>query len=224
MAIMRAPLYLCDLIGREVKGMVFYHRNYVEAGRLSRKVDFLNSKLSAMQDLSLENSRLTGLVSLKQQLPYKVIAARVIGRDPSNWSSTVIINKGSSSNIKKGAASLSFLGLVGRVTDVRSNTSTVTLINDPNVSVSARVQRSRQEGLVSGSLGGTLTLKLLPKDCDITAGDSVVTSGLTSVYPKGLLIGTVSAIANDFSGLSMYAILKPAVDLSSLEEVLIVAE
>jgi len=77
---------------------------------------------------------------------------------------------------------------VGRITDVRSDTSTVTLINDPNISVSARVQRSRQEGLVCGSLGGTLLMKFLPKDCDIAAGDRIITSGLTAVYPKGILI------------------------------------
>jgi len=212
------------MIGREINGIIFYHRNYIERGRLVRRIDYLNSKLVAMNDLSAENTRLTNILSLKQQFPYKVIAARVIGRDPSNWSSTVIINKGSSSRIRKGAAAVSFLGLAGRVIDVQSATATVTLINDPNVSVSARVLRSRQEGLACGSLGGALLLKLLPKDCDIIVGDEVVTSGLTPIYPKGVLIGTVSAIARDFSGLGMYALIDPAVDLASLEEVLIIVE
>jgi rod shape-determining protein MreC len=86
------------------------------------------------------------------------------------------------------------------------------------------VLRSRQEGLACGSLGNMLMFKLLPKDCDIIVGDQVVTSGLTPIYPKGVLIGTVSAIARDFSGLSMYALIDPAVDLASLEEVLIIVE
>jgi rod shape-determining protein MreC len=204
--------------------MVFYHRNYIQRDVLARRMDYLNSRLVSMNELSVENARLNNLFSLKQQLSYKVIAARVIGRDPSNWSSTVLINKGSSSGIKKGAASVSFLGLAGRVMEVGSSASKVMLINDPNVSVSARIERSRQEGLICGSLGGALLLKLLPKDCDIVVGDTIITSGLTSVYPKGLLIGTVSAIARDFSGLSMYAVIKPAVDLSSLEELLIISE
>jgi rod shape-determining protein MreC len=214
-AVLRAPLYLCSLIGREINGMVFYHRNYIQRDALARRMDHLNSRLASMAELSVENARLNNLLSLKQQL---------IGRDPSNWSSTVFINKGASSGIKKGAASVSFLGLAGRVMEVGPSVSKVMLINDPNVSVSARIERSRQEGLICGSLGGSLLLKLLPKDCDIVVGDTIITSGLTSVYPKGLLIGTVSAIARDFSGLSMYAVIRPAVDLSGLEELLIIAE
>jgi rod shape-determining protein MreC len=224
MAILRGPLYLCDLLGREISGIVFYHRNYIERDTLKRRIDYLNNRLAAVAETSIENTRLTNLLSFKQQLPYNVIAGRVIGRDPSNWSSTVIINKGRSSGIRKGAAAVTFLGLAGRVMDVQETTSTVTLINDPSVSVSARVQRSRQEGLACGSLGGTLLLKLLPKDCDVIVGDTVVTSGLTSVYPKGLLVGSVSAIARDFSGLSMYAVIKPSVELANLEEILVIVE
>jgi len=189
-----------------------------------KKVDFLSSKIVAMDELSNENARLANLLSLKHKMPYKVVAASVIGRDPSNWAASLIIDKGSSSGIRRGAVSVSYLGLVGRITDVRSDTSTVTLINDPNISVSARVQRSRQEGLVCGSLGGTLLMKFLPKDCDIAAGDRIITSGLTAVYPKGILIGTVSAVAGDFSGLSMYAIVKPSVELANIEEVLVIVE
>lgn len=224
LAVLRLPLYVFNAAGREVRGIVFYHRNYADRDRLARRIDFLDNRLAAMNEMSIENTRLANLLSLKREFPYKVIAARVIGRDPSNWSSSVIIDRGSLRGVRKGAASVSFLGLAGRVTDVRDNTSTVTLINDPNVSVSARVQRSRQEGLVCGSLGGALIMKLLPKDCDIAAGDTIVTSGLTAIYPKGLLIGTVSTVARDFSGLSMYAVIKPSVDLASLEEVLVIAE
>jgi rod shape-determining protein MreC len=224
MVVLRSPLYLCSMIGREVNGILFYHRNYVERDRLAKRVDHLNSKFVAMYDLSAENNRLTTILSLKQQLPYKVVAARVIGRDPSNWSSTVIIDKGTSGGIKKGAAAVSYLGLVGRVIDAQPFTATVTLINDPDVSVYARIVRSRQEGLACGSLGGTLMLKLLPKDCDIVVGDVIVTSGLTPIYPKGVLIGRVRDIVKDFSGLSMYALIDPAVDLGALEEVLIIVE
>ncbi len=223
-AVLRLPLYAFSAIGREVQGIVFYHRNYLDRLRLSYRIDFLNNRLAAMKEISAENTRLANLLALKEQVPYKVVAARVIGRDPSNWSSSLIIDKGSSGRIRRGAVSVSYLGLVGRVTDVRSDSSTITLINDPNLSVSARVQRSRQEGLVCGSLGGALLMKLLPKDCDIAVGDTVVTSGLTAAYPKGLLIGTVSAVSRDFSGLSMYAVIKPSVDLGNLEEVLIIAE
>lgn len=222
--ILRSPLYLCQALGRELNGIIFYHRNYADRDRLLKRNDFLENRLARMNDIFAENTRLSNLLTLKSHSSYKVLAARVIGKDPSNWSSTVIIDKGVFHGIRKGAACVSFLGLVGRVTETGRYASKILLLNDPNVNVSARLQRSRQEGLVCGSLGGSLILKLLPKDCDVVAGDTVVTSGLTTVYPKDLLIGTVSAVSKDFSGLNQYAVVKPAVDLSSLEEVLIVVE
>lgn len=96
------------------------------------------------------------------------------------------------------------------------------LINDPDFGVSAVVQRSRQEGLVSGTLGNNLIMRYLPKDADIKVSDIIVTSGLTGKYIKGLLIGRVVEIGDEFSGLSRYCLIKPAVSLSNIEEVLII--
>jgi rod shape-determining protein MreC len=98
------------------------------------------------------------------------------------------------------------------------------LINDPNFGVSAIVQRSRQEGLISGTLGGSLIMKYLPKDADIQISDVIITSGLTPIYPKGLLIGKVLTLGEELSGLTRYAIIKPAVNLSNIEEVLIIIQ
>jgi len=117
---------------------------------------------------------------------------------------------------------ISYLGLLGRVVEVSQSSSKVMLINDPALSVSAINQRSRQEGLVCGTLGNTLVMRYLPKDADIQASDIIVTSGLTDIYPKGLIIGTVVEVGEEFSGLSRYANIKPATDLSAVEEVLVI--
>jgi rod shape-determining protein MreC len=90
------------------------------------------------------------------------------------------------------------------------------------MAVSAIVQRSRQEGLISGTLGSSLIMRYLPKDCDIKVSDAIITSGLTENYPKGLLIGRVTDIGEEFSGLSRYAIVRPAVNLATIEEVLVI--
>jgi rod shape-determining protein MreC len=119
---------------------------------------------------------------------------------------------------------VNYLGLVGRVIEVSGSASKIMLINDPNLSVSAIAQRSRQEGLVTGTLGNSLVMKYLPADADIEISDTVVTSGFSSNYPKGILIGTVTSINTEFSGLSRYALIKPAAGLSGLEEVLIIVE
>jgi rod shape-determining protein MreC len=218
------PMVIFSSLKQEVGGLIFFHGNLVQNQKLKAKTDLLRKQLSDREELLRENSRLKLLLNFKESSSYKVIAARVIGRDPSNWSTTIIINKGSSSGIKNGMASITFYGLVGRVVETSSATSKIMLINDPNLSVSAIAQRSRQEGLVCGSLGGTLLMKYLPKDSDIKVSDMVITSGLTQVYPKGLPVGTVVSVGEEFSSLASYAIIKPAVDLSALEEVLVVVQ
>jgi rod shape-determining protein MreC len=218
----KLPMVLVSLLQREYKGLVFYHRNYILNQHLQNQVDLLKSQLNKAEELRLENLRLTSLLGFKQEAPYKVISARVIGRDPAQWSSAVIIDKGSAAGIQKGYVAVTYLGLAGRVVEANKHTSKVMLINDTNLGVSAMCQRSRQEGLVTGSLGGFLTMKYLSSESDVAVEDVVITSGLTGNYPKGLLIGTVTGIQDEFLGLSRYATIKPAINLSAIEELLII--
>jgi rod shape-determining protein MreC len=220
--ILKYPLGLFTLVGREVEGILFYHRSMVQTERLRKEVDFLRQKLNAANEIYLENSRLRRLLAFKQKTPYKVVAARVIGRSADNWSSIAIIDKGSRHGIRRGLVVITYLGLVGRIVETQDATSKVMLINDPSLGVSAIVQRSRQEGLVTGTLGRSLIMKYLPRDADIAVSDVVITSGLTDVYPKGLLIGSVVSVGDEFSGLSRYCQIRPAVNLVAIEEVLII--
>lgn len=216
------PLEFLTFVKREVEGLIFYHRNFVQNEELSKKNDFLHYKLNELVEIYQENKRLKNLLSLKQKSPYKVIGARVIARTPDNWSSAMIIDKGLHHGIKRGFIVVNYRGLVGRVAEATDFTSKVMLANDSAFGVSAVDQRSRQEGLVSGSLGSYLLMRYLPKDADVQVSDAVVTSGLTALYPKGLLIGTIVEVRNELSGLSRYCLIKPAVNLSSLEEVLVI--
>lgn len=209
---------------RETGGLVFFHRNYIQNETLRNEIGFLKQKLNTLNELSFENQRLKKLLSLKQETTFKVVAAQVIAHSPDNWGSVVIVGKGSSNGIKHGMAAITYLGLAGRVIETTQYTSKIMLINDTNLGVSAIVQRSRQEGLVSGTLGNNLIMRYLAEDADIKAQDIIVTSGLNEGYPKGLLIGTVTDISKDFSGLSRFAIIKPAIDLSGIEELLIIVQ
>ncbi len=222
--ILRAPFLLTALIGREINGLIFYHRNLNQNDLLKNQVGLLNGKLHVAYEAYLENLRLKQLLALKKDLSYKAIASRVIGRAPDNWSSVIIIDKGKRQGIKSGFVVMGYGGLVGRVIEAYDNTSKVIQINDPNLGVSGIDQRSRQEGFVSGTLGNSLFMKYLPKDADIKISDVIITSGLTEVYPKGIVIGTVTEVGDEFSGLSRYAIIKPAVNLSSVEEVLVIIQ
>lgn len=222
LSILKLPLKLSTLIQQEFRAMIFYHSNFVQSAKLRKENDFLNSKLNAEQEIILENERLKKLLSFKDNAPYKLIAAKVIARSPDSWTSSLIIDKGTSSGIKRGMVVVNYLGLVGKVAQTQSSTSRVSLLSDPSLSVSAIVQRSRQEGLISGTLGSYLIMKYLPEDADINLNDTIISSGLNDVYPKGLPIGTVVEIGKEYSGLSRYAIVKPAVNLSDIEEVLII--
>jgi len=113
-------------------------------------------------------------------------------------------------------------GLVGRVVESSGSNSKVLLINDPSQGVPAIVQRTRQQGLVNGSLGANLIMRYLPDDAQIVPGDTIVTSDLSRVYPKGLIVGTVVNAGKEFSGLSIYAIVRPAAELYNIEEVLVI--
>jgi rod shape-determining protein MreC len=222
LAVSRQPFSLFTFLQRELGGMLFYHHNLVENERLSRENELLGYKLNVLNEIYLENARLKNSLSFKQASPFRVIAARVIIRPADNWSSGLVIDKGSSQGIKKGQAVCTFLGLAGRIVETTGSTAKVMLLNDPNLGVSALAQRSRQEGLVCGTLGANLIMKYLPDDADIKTGDTIISSGLNATYPKGLLIGMVIDVGRDFSGLSRFAVIKPAVDLSNIEEALVI--
>jgi rod shape-determining protein MreC len=221
-AVLKLPLAAIRAVTREVGGIFFYHRHMAENERLKDQMAFLQQKLVTLEELRAGNQRLTRLLSLKEETPFKVIAASVIARAADNWSSAVIIDKGSKSRIRRGFIVVNYSGLVGRVAEAYDSTSRIVLINDPLLGVSALVQRSRQEGFVSGTLGTSLIMRYLPRDADIQVGDVIVTSGLTDMYPKGLLIGKVIDVSEEFSGLSRCATIKPAANLSNIEEVLVI--
>ena len=217
------PLSLFALAQRELGGIIGYHHNLIQNEELRSEVSFLRNKLNSLNEIALENNRLKTILSFKQKSPLRFIAARVISRPADNWSSGLIVDKGSLHGIQRGMAVVTYLGLVGRVVEVSVLTAKVMLLNDPNLGISSLVQRSRQEGLVSGTLGDNLIMRYLPQDADIKLNDVIVSSGLNDTYPKGLLIGTVVDVGQGFSGLSKFAMIKPLVNLSNIEEVLIVS-
>lgn len=210
------------LLKREISGIIFYHRNMLRAEKLNTELNALRWQLSGFKELNRENIRFRELLNFKQKSPLLFIPARVIGRSPESWASTVIIDKGINNRVKTGMAVINLQGLVGKVVEAADNSSKVLLINDPSQGIPAIVGGSRQEGLVNGTLGSNLIMRYLPEDAQVTQGDIIITSELSQTYPKGLLIGKIVNIGSDFSGLNRYAVIKPAAQLSSLEEVLVI--
>ncbi len=191
-----------------------------EKAALKRKVFFLERELAKLREVSMENSRLRGLLNLGSAVPKSSIVALVIGRDPNSWSSVVFIDKGKKNGITKDMAVLSSHGLAGRVRETGNTISKVMLINDVDSRVAGLLQRTREQGLLVGTPEGRCKLIYLSLDADVVKGDAVITSGTGSIYPKGMLIGEVIHVAKEKGRLYKYAIVKPYAEFSKLEEVL----
>ena len=191
-----------------------------ENGILRDRVDLLTRMAEETKVISDENARLRGLLNFRKAIPYTSIPAPVIGRDPSNWSNSLIIGKGSLSGIKRNMAVMSTRGLVGRITEVGKFYSKALLITDPSLKVGVLIMRNRQGGILTGRPGGRCKIVYIALDSDVKSGDKVMTAGFGSVFPKGILIGEIEKVGKEEGRLYKYAILKPSGDLSMLEEVL----
>ena len=150
------------------------------------------------------------------------VVARVIARDSSNWVSAVVIDKGKKDKIQADMPVITESGLVGKVSEVGVSTSKIILISDPNLNIPSLIQRSREEGIISGTILGACKMRYISLDSDVKIGDKVITSGLGNVFPKGVLIGELSEIKDDPSGLMKLCLVDSSVNLLKIEEVLVI--
>ncbi|MGD9015701.1 MAG: rod shape-determining protein MreC, partial [Candidatus Omnitrophota bacterium] len=219
---LRMSLGIFTSLSREIQGVALYHKNLVQNQRLRKEIGLIRRQLFEAEELYLENMRLRELLDFKEKSIYPLTAASVIGYDPTNLSSIIILNKGKQQGIKKDSAVITNDGLVGRIIEVGEQTSKVLLIDDINSGVAAFIQRSRQKGLVSGTLGRELILQYLPARADVQVSDLVITSGLSGLYPKGILVGKIKEIKKEKIPGEIFVIVQPSAKLSKLEEVLVV--
>ena len=149
-------------------------------------------------------------------------AAAVIGRDPSPFLPSVIINRGSNEGILRGMPVVTNQGLIGRVDAVIADAARVQLITDPASSVNVRLQNAETEASLVGSVTGDLILELIPQDIYVQPGDLVLTSGLGGGYPPDLIIGQVVNVRSRDFDLFQQATVQPVVDFNRLEIVLVI--
>lgn len=173
-------------------------------------------------EIELANTRLRNLLNFQKTPNNQVLAAEVIGKDPSGWFKTVIIDKGKAEGLQKGLPVVLPQGVVGQVIEVSSHYSKVMLIIDRNSAVDALVQRSRARGIIKGSSADQCRFEFVLRKHDVQIGDTVIASGLDGVYPKGLLIGRVSDLGGRKSDIFYDIAVAPFVDYETLEEVLVI--
>ncbi|NLX90741.1 MAG: rod shape-determining protein MreC [Firmicutes bacterium] len=209
---------------------IFDFRNLQEENKELRKELAERENLRhQILELQKENYRLRGMLDFKERTEYELLPAEVIARDPSNWFETITVNRGALHGVKKNMPVITSQGLVGNILKVSRTSSRVLLLTDSRRAVSALVMRSREPGdvgIVEGSSGESASLRMtnLPPEANIQPGDTVISSGLGGIFPKGLVIGTVLETGLDQYGLLQQAVVLPAVNFNRLEEVFIVMD
>ena len=195
-----------------------------ENERLIAELARVKAEQARMAELEAENRHLTELLELRDVLGADAIAANVIGSDATGISHTLILGQGSASGLRPGMAVLSNEGVVGRIIETSPHASRVLLIDDHNSALDGFDQRSRARGIVAGMVDDGIIMKYVDRSQDIKAHDTIVTSGLDGIFPRGLLVGTVNGVHREGPGLFLAVQLAPAVSFRELEQVLVVRQ
>ncbi len=191
---------------------------------LKQKIAELQKENSQMKEMVIANERLQRLLQFREKISPSAIAAEVIGQDPSSWFKSVTINKGETNGVKKGMAVISPEGVVGQILKTAPYHSTVLLITDYNSALDSVIQRTRAKAIVEGIGENRCQLKYLLRSEDVMIGDVVITSGLGGNFPKGLMVGEIQKVDKKEHGIFQHAEIVPSVDLTRVEEVLVIAE
>lgn len=190
---------------------------------LRKEVAYLRTKLAALQEVETENSRLRESLRFSTQVEQPLLAAHVIAHDVSSDYFGIRVDRGKADGVIAGMGVISPAGLVGRILRVTHSYSDVLTLVDPTSNIDAVVQRTRARGIVSGQAKQvSCKLKYIDRLEDVAVNDTVVSSGFGSIFPKGLLVGYVTAVVPNPSGVLQKVTVKSAVDIYRLEEVFIV--
>ena len=188
--------------------------------RLQQENAQLQVRLQQERALAQQSRALQELVELRAETPLTTTASAVIGSGASPDFRTITIDKGTIDGLRPDMAVIAPSGVVGRVITPSARAAKVQLLIDRNAAAAALVERSRAQGVVEGT-GGNLRLNYVSGTADLKVGDTLVTSGIEGIYPKGFVIGQIESIqrsAGEFSSV----VVRPAVDFSSIENVLVV--
>jgi rod shape-determining protein MreC len=203
-------------------------RDYTELRRVRAENDELRRELAAAQVAAQEQRAMAdrarglgALLALRDRSNLTTLAAEVIAGAAMPDFQTITIDKGARDGLRGDMAVIAPAGVVGRVVVPSLRAAKVQLLIDRNAAAGALVERSRAQGVVVGAADRRLQMEYVSEVADVVVGDLVVTSGIDGIYPKGYAIGRVETVERA-GGAYKRIVVKPAVDFSSIEEVLVV--
>lgn len=201
-----------------------------ENEQLRERIVQMEGDIALLGELEKENQRLSEIANFVQDNEsYDIVTASVVGKSPGYWFDTFALNVGRNNGVQEDMPVITPTGLVGRVYEVGGNWCKVMSIIDSDSSVSALIERTRDNTVVRGAVTvGTeedlCTMVYLPLENDLVPGDKVLTSGLGGIFPKGLMIGEVLEVSRAQETTERTATIKPAVDFMNLEEVMVIKQ
>ncbi|MDZ7332172.1 MAG: rod shape-determining protein MreC [candidate division KSB1 bacterium] len=203
-------------------------KSYYDLKQKNEQLLLENTRLSLensqMAEIKLENERLRELIAFKVRTPWRLIPARIVVKGQRGPITAIVLNVGTHHGVTKNMALVTGEGLVGRIYQAGPDQSIGHILLDRNFRVSAKIQRSRVDGIVSWEGGELCRLNDVPKRADVQLGDAVITSGYSEIFPAGIPIGTIVNIHDSPRALFLQIELKPSVDFQKLEEVFVVAD
>jgi rod shape-determining protein MreC len=220
----KASTFVIRTVQGVFQGYIFLVHLQKENVMLKQRIAQLEKENHEMREMALAHERLKRLLQFREKIPLSVVAAKVIGQDPSSWFKSVTINKGEKDGVRQGMAVIAPEGVIGQILKTAPYHSTVLLLTDYNSAIDSIVQRTRAKAIVEGKGENRCQLKYLLRTEEVAAGDIVVTSGLGGNFPKGLMVGEIRSVDKKGHGVFQYAELVPSVDLTKLEEVLVIME
>ncbi len=218
---------LTDQAERLYSYMFEYESIVAENERLKEELAQIEDQARQADSIAQENERLRTMLELPiSQEGYSLVDGYIIAHSSNDWSSTFTINRGSNLGIEEGMCAITANGeLVGLVSEVGPNYAVIKSVLDSSLEISATIATSGYNGMVKGGystgLEGLLRMNYLPSDATIRNNDQVVTTGST-VYPRDLILGYVVDAGFDDAGVAKFALLEPAADIDSLEQVFII--
>jgi rod shape-determining protein MreC len=183
----------------------------------------LSNEVSLLREARLENLKLRAMAGLKQHSPFKLVAGNVVGKSLLLMRNTITIDVGEAEGVKPDMAVISESGLVGKIIATSERYSIAQLVLNKDFRASAKIQRTRIDGIIAWDGGDVLRLKNVSKTQDVKEGDLVITSEYSSVFPSEVKIGIVSRLYEKPGGLFKEIEVSSTVDFASLEQVFVVA-
>ena len=225
--------------GQRVSSMFDYVKSLgsmkSENERLKKQVNDLNKNMVELDKYKRENEELKSMLNFKSNSAnssLNLIGAKVIGKVGENWFNTIIIDKGSKDGIKKGQYVITGIGYVGKVDEVSHSTSKITTILDERANIPVEISSTAEKGIISGT--GTISddkatkVRFVPLDSKVKPGDKIITSNVTanddSLVQEGIIVGTVTSIEEEQKGFINAAYVKPEVDFSTIENVMVIVK